>query len=214
MLALERKGAKTFGGARRALAEMGIEPAHIDQVMLTHVHSDHALGLLDGDAPWLPLAKILIPEAELAFFTDKSARQSIPEGRRTGFDITERLLNSYSHRITPIAQGAVPNAPGINALPLPGHTPGHSGYRLQGKGEDLLIWADTVHLRDAQLADPDIGLIYDIDPRTARQTRRALLGQVAAEGWLVAGSHIAGINRLSRKNEDFEIVREERHSFK
>src|SRR6202043_3337428 len=99
-----------------------------------------------------PRAKILIPEADLAFFTDKTARQSLSEDRGTGFDITERLLHSYSHRITPIAQGPVPDALGINALPLPGHTPGHSGYLLQGAGEDLLIWADTVHLCDAQLA--------------------------------------------------------------
>jgi glyoxylase-like metal-dependent hydrolase (beta-lactamase superfamily II) len=207
-----KEGGETFGGARRVLAEMGIEPAHIDRVLLTHIHGDHALGLLDGDVPWLPRAKILIPEADLAFFTDKTARQSLSEDRGTGFDITERLLHSYSHRITPIAQGPVPDALGINALPLPGHTPGHSGYLLQGAGEDLLIWADTVHLCDAQLADPDIGLIYDTDPQTARQTRRALLHQVSSEGWLVAGSHIAGINRVVRKNEGFEVMPEERHS--
>ncbi|HEY1855751.1 AidB family quorum-quenching N-acyl homoserine lactonase [Acidocella sp.] len=197
-----------LGKARAALQEAGIRPEQIDRVLLTHIHGDHALGLFDGTAPWLPRAEILVPEVDLAFFTDPAARSAQPEGKRGPFDIAANLVRAYAGRLRPFPNGQVPGMPGIEALPLPGHTPGHTGYLLRGAEDSLLIWADTLHLQDEQTADPDIGLIFDTDPTTALRTRRALLEQVAQEGWLVAGSHITGFGRVRRAGAAFSFVTE------
>ena len=63
-----------FGKLREAMPAAGILPEQIERVLLTHIHGDHALGLLDGPAPWLPRAELLVPAADLAFFTDPAAR--------------------------------------------------------------------------------------------------------------------------------------------
>jgi glyoxylase-like metal-dependent hydrolase (beta-lactamase superfamily II) len=36
--------------------------------------------------------------------------------------------------------------PGVTAIPRPGHTPGHTTYMVSSGKEQLLIWADTVHV--------------------------------------------------------------------
>jgi glyoxylase-like metal-dependent hydrolase (beta-lactamase superfamily II) len=195
----------TLGKARAALQAAGIRPEQIDRVLLTHIHGDHALGLLDGTAPWAPRAELLVPQADLAFFTDPAARAAQPEAKRGPFDIAADLVRAYAGRLRPLTAGEVPGLPGIEALPLPGHTPGHTGYLLRGSAESLLIWGDALHLQDEQTADPETGLIYDTDPATALRTRRALLEQLATEGWVVAGSHITGFGRVQRAGAAFRF---------
>jgi glyoxylase-like metal-dependent hydrolase (beta-lactamase superfamily II) len=193
----------SLGKARAAMQAAGIRPEQIDRVLLTHIHGDHALGLLDGAAPWLPRAELLIPEADLAFFTDPAIRLAQPEDKRGPFDIATSLVQAYAGRLRGFAAGEIPGLPGIAALPLPGHTPGHTGYLVRGAEDSLLIWGDALHLQDEQTADPEIGLIYDTDPALALRTRRALLEQAAEEGWIIAGSHVTGFGRVQRTANAF-----------
>jgi glyoxylase-like metal-dependent hydrolase (beta-lactamase superfamily II) len=195
-----------FGKAREAMQAAGIGPDQVDRVLLTHIHGDHALGLLDGTAPWLPRAELLVPEADLVFFTDPAARAAQPEARRGAFDIAADLVQAYAGRLRTIPAGPVPGMPGVELLPLPGHTPGHAGYLLHGAGESLLIWADALHLQDAQTADPEVGLIFDIDPAEAMRTRRAMLERAAREGWMVTGGHVTGLGRVHPAGNAFEFV--------
>ncbi len=196
---------EAFGHARTALEAAGITPDQIGQVLLTHLHTDHALGLLNGKDAWLPKAEILIPAAELAYFTDAAARAATPEDRRETFDIAAAILAAYEGRVHTIEAGEVPGLPGIELIPLPGHTPGHSGYKLNG-AETLLIWADTVHLQALQAPDPDLGLVFDVDPAQARQTRHTTLRLAAQHGWTVVGSHVSGFGHVVSEGEAYRFV--------
>jgi glyoxylase-like metal-dependent hydrolase (beta-lactamase superfamily II) len=195
-----------YGKARTEMQEVGITPEQVDRVLLTHIHGDHALGLLDGSDAWFPLAEVLVPETDLAFFTDTAARAAQPENRRGGFDIAANLVTAYAGRLRAIPSGPLSGMPGVEAIPLPGHTPGHTGYLLRGPDESLLIWADALHLQDAQTADPEVGLIYDVDPAEAVRSRRRLLKQAAGEGWVVAGSHVTGFGQVQRAGDVFRFV--------
>jgi len=198
-----------LGHARAALQQAGVAPEQVARVLLTHLHGDHALGLLqgaDGASAWLPRAEILVPEADLHFFTDPAARAALPVARHGAFDITAKLLRAYEGRIRPIPSGPIAAFPGIEAVPLPGHTPGHTGYLLHGTPHSLLLWADLLHLFTAQAADPDAGLSYDIDPTLAAQSRHATLARAAAEGWVVAGAHVPGFGVLEAAGAGYRVV--------
>lgn len=194
----------TFGRSRQAMSELGIEPAQVDRVLLTHLHDDHALGLFEGDAAFFPNAEILVPQTDLAYFTDAAALEATPEARRGAFGMASKLQHVYGDRVRTIGEGPV--LPGIIARALPGHTPGHTGYLLEDPGHSLMVWADTLHLAEIQPEDPAIGLVFDLDSATAARTRRALLEQAADEGWIVVGGHITGFNQVERAGNGFRIV--------
>jgi glyoxylase-like metal-dependent hydrolase (beta-lactamase superfamily II) len=189
-----------LGHARTALAAQDIPPEAVDRVILTHVHGDHALGLFEGEAAYFPRARISVPATELAFFTDEAARAAASEDERSVFDIAKMLVSLYAGRID-VFEGS-DACPGISAVPLPGHTPGHTGYRLETPDGEMLLWGDT-----AQPRDPHIGLIYDNDPEQAFRTRQAAFALAAAEGLKVSGGHLDGFFRVVPAGAGFRLER-------
>ena len=126
--------------------------------------------------------------------------------RTAGFDIARRITAAYGARLVPVPFGPV--APGVELLPLPGHTPGQGGYLFTpaaARPSPLLILADALHLA-IQAEDPDIGLVYDLDPARAAATRRAILARAAAEGWTVAGAHLPGFARVVPSGAGFRLA--------
>lgn len=196
---------EALGHAPAAMEKAGIAPDGVRRVLLTHLHGDHALGLFDGERPVFPNAEIIVPDADFAFFGDETKRDTLPENKRGGFTITATLKRLYEGRFRMVGAGEI--MPGITLVPLPGHTYGHSGYLLADDTKPLLIWADALHLSEMQAADPDLGLTYDIDAELAIRTRRDILEQAAAQGWLVAGSHVEGISRVERIGTGYRLVR-------
>ncbi len=192
-----------FGKARQTLADLGIAPEDVDRVLVTHLHGDHVPGLWDGETPYFPRADILVPDRDLGFFTDEAARSTVPEARRSGFDLAAHLLKTYGERVRRIKDGPVLD--GIEAVALPGHTPGHTGYRIGAGADGLLIFADALHLADHQLQDLDLCLIYDLEPDRAAATRLALLQAAADEGLVVTGCHVDGYGRVIRDGNAFRF---------
>ena len=182
------KMAATGGKLMAHLAAAGVAPAEVDTVLLTHMHPDHSNGLTDDNGQKIfPNAELVMHAAEPRFWLDDASM--------AGHDETSRLRN-FRHAREQIApyekrlfeRGEV--FPGVTAMPLPGHTPGHTGYVVAGGSEQLLIWGDIVHVPEVQVPRPDVTMAFDIDPTAAAATRRRMFDQAASEGMLVAGMHI------------------------
>ena len=193
-----------LGHAHAALTAEGIAPQAVDRVILTHVHGDHALGLFYGEAPYFPRARISAPAADLRFFTDPAARAAAPEARRSVFDIAERLMRLYAGRIDLFEGTEV--VTGISAVPLPGHTPGHTGYRLDTQEGPVLLLGDVIHLPDVQSRSPRTALIYDTDPEQAFRTRHEVLDRAARDGLRVGGGHLQGLFRVVPDDDAFRLM--------
>jgi glyoxylase-like metal-dependent hydrolase (beta-lactamase superfamily II) len=116
-----------------------------------------------------------------------------------------REIVPYRQRIRLFRDGEV--VPGIRALPLPGHTPGHTGY-IVGSGDDtLLIWGDIVHLPEIQLARPEISVILDTDRDAAVAIRKQVLALAADNKSLVTGMHLhfPGFGRVIKRGDGFAL---------
>src|SRR5258707_13297938 len=74
----------------------------------------------------------------------------------------------------------------MQLVPLPGRTPGHTGYEFSSKGHKILFWGDIVHAQRFQLQHPEITAIFDIDQTAAAETRHQLLSKLAGEDVLIA----------------------------
>ena len=94
---------------------------------------------------------------------------------------------------------------GIAAQLAPGHTPGHTAWRIETGGEPVLAWGDVVHVAALHLARPETTMVYDLDPPTATATRKALLDWAAESGALVASAHLAapGLGRIRRASDRY-----------
>ncbi|TNC13555.1 MBL fold metallo-hydrolase [Methylobacterium terricola] len=182
-------GPGTLGHLPKALRACGLTPDEIGTVLVTHLHSDHIGGLVgsDGTAAY-PNAEVVIPEAEAAYWLAEGAEARAPEGAKPGFRRARVLTEIYGDRIRRAREGEV--LPGIEAILAPGHTPGHTAYRLQSGARSLLIWGDVVHLPAIQFAKAEAGVSFDVDGAMAAATRKRILDQAAAERSLVAGMHL------------------------
>lgn len=192
------------------LAAAGIDRADIDTVILTHVHPDHSNGLVDdAGRQWFPAAELVLHEAEYAFWHDDGAMARADEqSRERNFLAARRQLAPYRSRTRQIAGGEV--FPGVTAVPLPGHTPGHTGYKVSSGQDSLLVWGDIVHVPEIQVPRPDVTMAFDIDPAQAAETRRRTFDMVASERLLFAGMHVhfPGFARLARHGTGYALVQE------
>jgi glyoxylase-like metal-dependent hydrolase (beta-lactamase superfamily II) len=196
----------TLGKLPQNLRAIGADPASIDIIMLTHLHSDHSLGLVDeqGRAVFAK-AELMVHEVEAAFWLDRALQDNDPERITRNSKAQRAVTAPYRDRIRRIKDGEV--LPGITAMLRPGHTPGHTNWLIQSGGEKILIWGDIVHLAAVQLARPQARLIYDVDSDQAAATRQRVLEWAANERLCVAGAHIGfpGFGTVKRTGDRFAI---------
>ncbi|MBO1074695.1 MBL fold metallo-hydrolase [Roseomonas marmotae] len=195
----------TLGQIPRNLAAAGLDPSQIDAVIVTHVHRDHAAGLLDQDGRALfPNAELVVAEAEVAYWDDDAAMAAARPAVRSFFEPARRSLAPYRPRLRRITPGQEV-APGVVTLPLPGHTPGHMGVRIHGGADQLVIWGDVVHTQSLQMPRPEWSIAFDSDPALAAETRRGIFDQAATDRLLVAGMHLdfPGIGYVVRRQEGY-----------
>ena len=179
------------GALPALLAALGIAPAEIACVLLTHLHPDHAGGLLDpAGAPAFANAELVLAPAEAAFWQDPAtaAGPGASEQDRAFTALARAALAAYAGRTRLVAEG--PALPHITAVKLPGHTPGHTGWHLAAGEDALLVWGDVVHLPCVQFPHPEAGMGFDTDGPGAIATRRRVFAQAAAERLAVAGMHL------------------------
>ena len=190
------------------LRAVGVTPAEITTVLLTHLHGDHIGGLAtEGGSKLFPHAELVVSKLETAYWLDRGMAARVPEDKRGAFDTAVAALKPYHGAIRTFT-GEVELLPGITAVPLAGHTHGHTGFLLQSGGERALIWGDIVHFPDIQSARPEVTVGFDVDPVTAIDTRRRVLAQAADTGMRVAGMHMhaPGIGRVERRGDAYAIM--------
>jgi glyoxylase-like metal-dependent hydrolase (beta-lactamase superfamily II) len=170
------------------LRALGIAPEAIDYVLLTHIHPDHALGLVDaaGRAVY-PNAELIVHEREAAFWLDND-HAGASERIRRNVGKARTVTAPYLARMRRVRDGEA--LPGVSASLLPGHTPGHTGWLIHSGSDGVLIWGDVVHLAAVQVPRPEAAMVFDVDPQAARETRRRTFDRVAADRLRVAGAHL------------------------
>lgn len=195
------------GGLLPALAALGVTPAEIDEVLLTHLHLDHVAGVVDGSgAAMFPNAELVVAQSEWDFWHDEAVFASVPEENRGFFHIARTSVAPYADRMR-FFTGEEEVSSGILSVPMPGHTPGHAGFQLNSGDDSLLIWGDLIHMTTLQMAHPEWTVVFDGDPALTVESRKRFLDRAAADNLLVAGMHLdfPGLGRVQRAGEAYHF---------
>ncbi|MEM8630587.1 MAG: MBL fold metallo-hydrolase [Pseudomonadota bacterium] len=159
------------------LAAAGYDAGDVTKVIITHMHGDHVSGLIDESGEAFPGAELITGAAE------DNAWSANPN-------------DTYNGKIAPLrdkfafVDDGASIAPGVTAMAAFGHTPGHMTYMLESGGEQLLITADLANHFVWSLGYPDWEVRFDMDKAAAAQTRRRVLGMLAADRIPFIGYHM------------------------
>src|ERR1700730_10885941 len=125
-------GGGALGRLEGSLRSAGYTPEEIDIVLVTHLHSDHVGGLTTQDGNRVfPNADVYVAKAESDFWSSPDIAAKAPKDAQPFFQSAQAIAAPYIkagkwHTFS----GSEPIVDGMQLVPLPGHTPGHTGYEF------------------------------------------------------------------------------------
>lgn len=172
-----------------ALEEAEVRPEEVDVVFLTHLHIDHLGWNSDAEGnPYFPNARYLVHPDALAFALERPDRPHI-----------RRCVTPLLDRFEDAGEGAE-LIPGVTALALPGHYPGHMGLRIRSQGVEAIAIAD-IAAHPAVFERPEWVFAFDDMAQTA--TRAELVSEVVDTDVVVICGHFpgSGIGRVVTRDD-------------
>lgn len=184
-----------------SLAAAGFQPGDITDILISHAHGDHIGGLVSADG------NLVFPNAVI--------RMSAPEWADLTATAEQAGAGALVEAITPRVETFEPGSQitaSITAMPLAGHTPGHSGYEIVSGEERLLYIGDAMHSAILSVRHPDWVNAWDTDSDAAVGSRVGLLEMGADHSLMIYGVHFPypGLGRFEREAGGFIWVPEAR----
>lgn len=197
----------TLGKVRHNLEAAGIKPEDINAVLLTHLHADHVGGLSENGKMVFPNATLYISQPEADFWLNPAHKATANKRATPFFDPAQQSIAPYQQagKVKTYAPGAQ-LFPGISAIALAGHTPGHNAFLLTSKGEKLVFVGDIIHAGAVQFADPSVTIDFDVEFAGAEAARTKAFDDAAKQGYWVAAPHLSfpGIGHVRKEGKGYQ----------
>lgn len=174
-------------------------------IVLTHMHADHLGGFLDGSA--FGDARIHVARTEWEFWTNPALPDAVPEDIRPMVMMIQSVASGIADRVV-LHEGQMEIAPGVDLVALPGHTPGHTGLRVRGGDQEVLIVADAIISEALQITSPETSYALDGDADQAIATRRSILRDAAQTGTILAATHFTfpGLGTVATEGDAYRFT--------
>ena len=184
-------------GLVERLAEIGVQPEGITQVVITHAHTDHFNGatqLRDGRyVPTFPNARHYLSRAD---WDDPDMREWLadPNGMAS-----HTLGVLHDQGLLELVEGDADLGHGVRLVSAPGETDGHQLVRVESAGLVLYCLGDLYH-HPVEVEQPT-WMQVGVDVAANERSRAAFTEAALAEDALLIAAHIPGPGRLTRTPE-------------
>ena len=189
----------TLGNLLANMRAAGYQPEQVDEVYITHMHGDHVGGLMAGGNRAFPKATVRIDKRDTDFWLSEANMRAAPADAKDFFQGAMASANPYlAAGKLKTFEGNTELVPGVRAQSTYGHTPGHTIYVVESKGEKLVLIGDLMHVAAVQFENPAVTIEFDTDQKAAARQRMQAFADAAKSGHMIGASHISlpGIGRL------------------
>jgi len=121
------------------LAALGIDPATVQDVIVSHMHYDHA-----GNHGLFPQARYHLQDAEMAYCTGRSMCHTVIRAAFEARDVQAMVGKLFAGRVV-FHDGVSELAPGITLHRVGGHTRGLQVVRVQTRRGWVVLASDAAH---------------------------------------------------------------------
>jgi glyoxylase-like metal-dependent hydrolase (beta-lactamase superfamily II) len=198
-----------LGNLLSNLQGAGYSPDQVDEIYVTHMHTDHIGGLLRDGQPSFANAIVRADVREASQYLSQSQMNAAPADEKEDYESAMAIFKPYiaATKFKPF-DGETQLIPGVRAMPAPGHTPGHTVYVIESQGEKLVVWGDLMHVAALQFPQPSATIQTDWSTKLSAQQRRLIFADVAKNGYFAAAAHVAfpGIGKLRAEGDGYTWV--------
>ena len=199
----------TLGKIQASLKAAGYTPEQVDEVYLTHMHSDHLGGLVAQSKPAFPNAVVHAAKMEADHWLSKDKMDKAPADGKDTFKNAQAALDPYVKAGKfKTFEGDANLEPGLRAQGGHGHTPGHTTYVIESRGQKMVAIGDLIHVAAVQFEDPAVTVGFDGDQKAAASARKKLFDAAAKDGSLIGGAHLPfpGLGYLRTEGKGYRFI--------
>ncbi|QCI67330.1 N-acyl homoserine lactonase family protein [Phreatobacter stygius] len=143
-----------------ALAELGVDPGAVEDVVVTHLHYDHA-----GNLDLFPKARFHLQDREMAFATGRHMCQACIRHPFEVEDVVAMVRAVYAERVT-FHSGDAEIAEGVSLHHVGGHSDGLQMVRVETRRGPVVLASDASHYYANMATGNPFPIVYDLGAMT------------------------------------------------
>ena len=181
----------TLGRLLTNLKASGYQPEQVDEIYISHMHSDHVGGLSANEQRVFPNAIVRAGKLDADYYLNPANLDKAGPEAKDNFLGPMVSVNPYvkAGKFQPIVANTE-LVPGVRSYFNGGHTPGHITYVVESKGQKLVLLGDLLHVEAVQFAHPAVGIQFDTDSKIAIAERKEAFAAAAKGGYLIGAPHL------------------------
>jgi glyoxylase-like metal-dependent hydrolase (beta-lactamase superfamily II) len=153
----ERMGRTCLCPPADALARLGIDPAAVETLVISHIHYDHV-----GNLHLFPNARMPVARAELEFWLADPVAKRPQFAAHADPDGIEYLRRAAAEERLELIEDRAEVAPGITAVRVGGHAPGQLIFEVAGERGQVVLASDAIHYYDELEQGRPFGIFVDL----------------------------------------------------
>lgn len=170
----DKRGRTVLRQPREGLAMLGIDAAKVRDIVITHMHYDHA-----GTQEHFPAARFHVSQHEMAFVTGPAMCHSAIRHSMTVDHVCSMVRNLFDGRIA-FHSGDEEIAPGVSVHHIGGHTPGMQSVRVKTKRGWVVLASDAAHFYEEMERNLPFVIVYNMQDMMSGWTKLKRLAESPA----------------------------------